>query len=257
MGYWINNTIAGPQGINKCMTHLCEYGCGQPATHFKTPSLKVPNGKWSCAPSPNSCPAKRSKTTGDKNPSRRPEVRKAISEINSILFATGSDLRKQCQTTLKTRYGVDNPMSIKEVADTFVATRRARNNYKWSLDNNDPVLKAKRYATNIASGLWLDPALKTEWQRYEQEVDRLTNQNYKKYKELINPNNLIRGRTRGTFQLDHIMSKMGGFNEGVAPELIAHPANLKMLTSSENQSKNSKSYYTKEQLLETIEKFTI
>jgi len=239
------------------MAHLCEYGCGQPATHFKTPSLKVPNGKWSCAPSPNSCPAKRSKTTGDKNPSRRPEVRKAISEINSILFATGSDLRKQCQTTLKTRYGVDNPMSIKEVADTFVATRRARNNYKWSLDNNDPVLKAKRYATNIASGLWLDPALKTEWQRYEQEVDRLTNQNYKKYKELINPNNLIRGRTRGTFQLDHIMSKMGGFNEGVAPELIAHPANLKMLTSSENQSKNSKSYYTKEQLLETIEKFTI
>jgi hypothetical protein len=239
------------------MTHLCEYGCGQLATHFKTPSPKVPNGRWSCAPSPNSCPAKRSKTTGDKNPSRRPEVRKAISEINSILFATGSELRKQCQTTLKTRYGVDNPMSIKEVADTFVATRRARNNYKWSLDNNDPVLKAKRYATNIASGLWLDPALKTEWQRYEQEVDRLTNQNYKKYKELINPNNLIRGRTRGTFQLDHIMSKMGGFNEGVAPELIAHPANLKMLTSSENQSKNSKSYYTKEQLLETIEKFTI
>ena len=239
------------------MTHLCEYGCGQPAIHFKTPSPKIPNGRWSCSPSPNSCPAKRSKTSGDNNPSRRPEVREVISEINSVLFASGSALRKQCQITLKTRYGVDNPMAIKEVADKFVATRKSRNNYKWSLDNNDPVLKAKRYATNIASGLWLDPALKTEWQRYEQEVDRLTNQNYKKYKELINPNNLIRGRTRGTFQLDHIMSKMGGFNEGVAPELIAHPANLKMLTSSENQSKNSKSYYTKEQLLETIEKFTI
>jgi hypothetical protein len=238
------------------MTHLCDYGCGQPATHFKTPSPKVPTGRWSCAPSPNSCPAKRSKTTGDNNPSRRPEVRKAIREINSVLFASGSDLRKQCQHTLKTRYGVDNPMAIKEVADKFVATRKARNNYKWSLDNNDPVLKAKRYATNIASGLWLDPALKTEWQRYEQEVDRLTNQNYKKYKEIINPNNLTRGRTRGTYQLDHVMSKIGGFNEGIAPELIAHPANLKMLTSSENQSKNSKSHYTKKQLLEAIKHLT-
>ena len=144
-------------------------------------------------------------------------------------------------------------MAIKEVADKFVAARRAQNNYKWRLDNNDPALKAKRYATNVASGLWLDPELKTEWQRYEQQVDRLTNQNYKKYKKIINPNNLTRGRTCGTHQLDHIMSKMGGFNEGVSPELIAHPANLKMLTASENQSKNSKSHYTKEQLLEAID----
>jgi hypothetical protein len=235
------------------MTHLCEYGCGQTATHFKTPSPKVPNGRWSCAPSPNSCPAKRSKTAGDNNPSRRPEVRKAISEINSVLFASGSDLRKQCQATLNSRYGVDNPMSIKEVADKFVETRKSRNNYRCIIDSNDPEIKAKRYATNVASGLWLDPELKTEWQRYEQEVDRLTNQNYKKYKEIINPNNLLRGRTRGTYQLDHIMSKMDGFTEGVEPELIAHPANLRMLTSSENQSKNSKSHYTKEQLLEIIE----
>ena len=239
------------------MIHLCEYGCGQPAIHFKTPSPKIPNGRWSCAPSPNSCPAKRSKTSGDNNPSRRPEVRKVISEINSVLFASGSDLRKQCQTALKTRYGVDNPMSIKEVADKFVATRKSRNNYKWSVDNNDPDLQAKRYATNVASGLWLDPALKTEWQRYEQKVDRITNQNYKKYKEIINPDNLKRGRIRGTYQLDHIMSKMGGFNEGVAPELIAHPANLRMLTSTENQSKNSKSQYTKIQLMEEVKRFSI
>jgi hypothetical protein len=239
------------------MTHLCEYGCGQPAIHFKTPSPKIPNGRWSCSPSPNSCPAKRSKTSGDNNPSRRPEVRKVISEINSVLFASGSDLRKQCQTALKTRYGVDNPMSIKEVADKFVATRKSRNNYKWSVDNNDPALQAKRYATNVASGLWLDPALKTEWQRYEQKVDRITNQNYKKYKEIINPDNLKRGRIRGTYQLDHIMSKMGGFNEGVAPELIAHPANLRMLTSTENQSKNSKSQYTKIQLMEEVKRFSI
>jgi hypothetical protein len=238
------------------MIHLCEYGCGQPAIHFKTPSPKVPDGRWSCAPSPNSCPAKRSKTTGDNNPSRRPEVRKVISKINSVLFASDSDLRKQCQTTLKTRYGVDNPMAIKKVVENLVADRRSKNNYyPFPKEANSLSANKKRKETRIERGYDLDPALKTDWQRYEQEVDRLTNQNYKKYKEIINPNNLTRGRTCGTYQLDHIMSKMGGFNEGVAPELIAHPANLKMLTASENQSKNSKSHYTKDELLEAIKSY--
>ena len=148
-------------------------------------------------------------------------------------------------------------MAIKEVVNKFVSERKAKNNYRWVLDNNDPILKEKRKATRIAKGLEIDPSLKTEWQRYEQTVDRLTNQNYKKYKDTINPNNLTRGRTKGSYQLDHIMSKFDGFTNGVDPELISHPANLRMMSSTENQSKNSKSHYTKEQLFEEIEKFNI
>lgn len=250
-----NYTIAGPQGINKCMNTLCEYGCGQPATYFKFKTPKVPNGRYSCNPSPNSCPAKRAKLKGDLNPSKRLDVRANISSINSVLFASGSALRKKCQLTLLERHGVDNPMAIKEVVDEFVANRKAKNNYKCKIDNNDPAIKAKRYATNIETGLWTDPLLKTKWQRYEQIVDRLTNQNYKKYKNTINPTNLLRGRTRGTYQLDHIMSKLDGFSNGIEPEFIAHPANLRMISSTENQSKNSKSHYTKEQLFEEIKKF--
>jgi len=53
------------------------------------------------------------------------------------------------------------------------------------------------------------------------------------------------------------MSKFDGFSKRVDPEMIAHPANLRMMTSTENQSKNSKSHYTKEQLFEEIEKFNI
>jgi hypothetical protein len=239
------------------MKTLCEYGCGQTATYFKFKTPKVPNGRYSCSPSPNSCPAKRAKLKGDLNPSRRPDVRANISAINSVLFASGSDLRKKCQSTLLERHGVINPMAIKEVVDEFVANRKAKNNYRWSLDNNDPILKAKRKATRISKGLDIDPSLKTEWQRYEQTVDRLTNQNYKKYKDTINPSNLPRGRTKGTYQLDHVMSKFDGFSKRVDPEMISHPANLRMMTSTENQSKNSKSHYTKEQLFEGIEKFNI
>lgn len=237
------------------MNTLCEYGCGQTATYFKFKTPKVPNGRYSCSPSPNSCPAKRAKLKGDLNPSRRLDVRANISAINSVLFAPGSNLRKKCQATLIERHGVDNPMAIKEVVDKFVLARRVKNNYKCNIDSNDPIIKAKRYATNIVNGLWLDPSLKSEWQRYEQTVDRLTNQNYKKYKDIINPENYLRGRTRGTYQLDHIMSKIDGFTNNVAPELIAHPANLRMLTATENQSKNSKSHCTKDQLFEEIRKF--
>jgi len=237
------------------MNALCEYGCGQTATYFKFKTPKVPNGRYSCNPSPNSCPAKRAKLKGDLNPSRRLDVRAKISAINSVLFASGSELRKKCQNTLIERHGVANPMAIKEVVDKFVSNRKAKNNYKCNIDSNDPITKAKRYATNIANGLWLDPDLKTEWQKYEQTVDRLTNQNYKKYKDIINPDNLVRGRTQGTYQLDHIMSKIDGFTNEVDPELIAHPVNLRMLTATENQSKNSKSHRTKEQLFEEIQKF--
>lgn len=190
---------------------------------------------------------------GDKNPSCRPEVRKKISEINSILFASGSDLRKQCQRTLKTRYGVDNPMAIKEVVENFKADRRSKNNYyPFPKEAHSPSANKKRTATRIKRGLETDPKLKNPWQRYEQDVDRLTGQIYKKYKNIINPNNLTRGRTCGTYQLDHIMSKMEGFANGIPPELISHPANLRMLTATENQSKNSKSHFTKEQLFEAI-----
>lgn len=237
------------------MNILCEYGCGQPATYFKFKTPKVPNGRYSCSPSPNSCPAKRAKLKGDLNPSKRPDVRANISAINSVLFASGSELRQQCQATLLDHYGVTNPMAIKEVADKFVANRKAKNNYKCKIDNNDPRIKAKRYATNVATGLWTDPQLKTKWQQYEQTVDRITNQNYKKYKDIINPSALPRGRTRGTYQLDHIMSKFDGFSTGVDPESIAHPANLRMMTATENQSKSSKSHCTKEQLFEEIQKF--
>ena len=79
----------------------------------------------------------------------------------------------------------------------------------------------------------------------------------KKYKNLINPADLIRGRVKGTYQLDHIISKVEGFKLNIVPDIIAHPANLRMLTMEDNISKGVRSHYTLEQLLKIIEKFTI
>jgi hypothetical protein len=250
------NLSQGRKSINKCMKHLCEYGCNQEATYFKLPTPKVPNGRYSCLPSPNSCSAKRNKTKGDLNPSKRKDVRKILSDTNSKLFAKGSPLRKKCEETLLDRYGVKNPMSIPGVSKQFVANRRAKNNYQsFSPQAKNQEAKDKAFAKKLSKGLVVDPALKTPFARYEREVDMLTEQAYNNYKHIINPQDLTRGRTIGTHQLDHILSKLDGFKLNLPPKLIAHPANLRMLTSTENKSKSSKSHYTKEELMHAIEDF--
>ena len=235
------------------MTCLCEYGCGQVAIYYKLPSDKVPNGRYMCSTSPNSCPSKRAKLSGDKNPSRRPEIIEKISKINSVLFASGSEYRNKCIATLKERYGVDNSMKLPDVAQKVVAARRKKNNYcvtpTWLLTES---AVQKRQSTRIAKGLTLDPALRAPFDRYESTVDYYTIKTYTKFKNEINPLNLTRGRTKGSHQLDHIVSKVDGFTWGLDPMLLTHPANLRMLTISENISKGATSHYTKEQLLEAI-----
>ena len=234
------------------MTCLCEYGCGQVAIYYKLPSDKTPNGRYMCAVSPNSCPTKRAKLTGDRNPSKRPEVIEKISEINKVLFASGSEFRNKCKATLNERYGVDNPMGIAAASQKHVAARKKKNNYRMSIDSSDPKIKEKIRASHIAAGRWLDPALKAPFDRYESTVDYYTIKTYTKFKNEINPLNLTRGRTKGSHQLDHIVSKVDGFTWGLDPMLLTHPANLRMLTISENISKGATSHYTKEQLLEAI-----
>jgi len=208
-----------------------------------------------CNLSPNSCPAKKAKLVGDKNPAKRPEVRKKISEINSELFKSGSELRVRCADTLKERYGVDNPMQIPDSVDKFVQSRRANGSFKWRFDILDPVVRQKIRDTRIRKGYIVDPVLREPFEHYERCVDLLTKKTYEKHKTLLNPNTLPRGRTRDSYQLDHKISKVDGFRLGIEPELLAHPMNLEMLTMTENVTKSNKSSITLEQLLEAIQKF--
>lgn len=239
------------------MKHLCEYGCGLPALFFKQSSPKVPNGRYMCALSPNSCPAKRAKTLGDNNPSRRLEVREKLKEINSVLFASGSELRKKCQDTIIARYGVENSFNIPGVRKEMVAQRKAKGSYRYYPELNSDVANQKRKQTRINRGYDIPMELKEPFELYEQEVDRLTERSYKKFKAIINPNNLKRGRTKGSHQLDHILSKVDGFKQQVPAEQLSHPANLRILPISQNISKSSRSHISKDELLESIKQFNL
>lgn len=93
-----------------------------------------------------------------------------------------------------------------------------------------------------------------EYKAYHREVELLTRTNYKKYKHLLDPNSL-RGKD---FHLDHRLSRYDGFykySDKIPPEIIAHPANLKIRTQKENNKKSRRSSLTKAKLMRMIKKF--
>lgn len=88
------------------------------------------------------------------------------------------------------------------------------------------------------------------WDMYKFLVWHHTEKNYKKYKNIINPYNYIRG---DEYHLDHKYSMYEGFNEGILPSIIGSYKNLEVIPSGENLSKNKKCSITKKQLFYEFE----
>lgn len=88
---------------------------------------------------------------------------------------------------------------------------------------------------------------------YRDRVKRLTNENYRKYFNIINPFKL--NRSSGKYSLDHIYSVQDGFDNNVSIEIISSPVNLRMITINENSIKGKKSYITLDELFELHNRF--
>jgi len=73
-------------------------------------------------------------------------------------------------------------------------------------------------------------------EQYYYKVWYLTEQNYKKYKNEIDPHNL----RSPEYHLDHKYSVIRGFHNSIDPEIIASKFNLEMLTRSNNSRKSGK-----------------
>jgi len=106
--------------------------------------------------------------------------------------------------------------------------------------NNADIAQEQKRKTMEEKGLWIPEDKMSDWQKYKLEVRRLTEKNYKKYKDIINPNNYNRVLCgEDGYQLDHIISVYKGFNEEIKPEVIADPNNLQMLFWKENRTKGA------------------
>ena len=107
----------------------------------------------------------------------------------------------------------------------------------------------KAVQTRVDNGYAIAPEQRTVYELYESRVNRITEYNYRRYKQQINPHNYKRARTNG-WHLDHKFSKQQGFIEGILPEIIGHWTNLQMLPSKENRTKYITCSVSKQQLLE-------
>ena len=243
---------------------LCQHGCGQPAIHKTKSSLGSGPFKGApvdqCAKSPNSCPAVKARKIAnsiEKYGTEYPWQTKEISDkrnatnlekyghISSVMNPTIQAKRK---ATMMERYGVEEPTQNEEIRNKVAA------GVKQSYINNPDLVqkqvssKREKYGLNmelvvdkirvtqIANGRWVDPASRSEWKQYKYEVQYHTYRNYRKLKHIINPDELLLGRK--TYQLDHIYSRKAGFENNVDPKIIAHPANLRIITANHNRLKS-------------------
>lgn len=78
----------------------------------------------------------------------------------------------------------------------------------------------------------------SEWQQYSKRTRNLTEQTYRKHKNLINP--LHYPRSAKDYELDHIVPIFYGFQNGIPEYLIASLENLQMLPVARNRTKGKK-----------------
>lgn len=137
--------------------------------------------------------------------------------------ADKSIIEKVKQTCLE-RYGVDNGSKTEDARRKISrSAKKKRKQYK----EKNPFHFNNRNDENFD--------YKKEYDAYTRKVRHLTERNYKKYKNNINPLDLPRTKTE--FHLDHIISIKKGFDSGIPPEEIADVSNLQMLTCEENRNK--------------------
>jgi len=127
------------------------------------------------------------------------------------------------------KYGFENPMKNKEVVDKVLKTKKEMGQiFKWS---DIEVF---------------------EFEMYRRRVNYLTEKNYQKFKDEINPNNHSRGHL--TYHLDHIYPVILGFINKVSVEDISNKNNLQILTHFDNRSKGRRTEMSLEYFFNLIKK---
>jgi hypothetical protein len=137
-----------------------------------------------------------------------------------------------------------------------------RNNKEYKLNMSISIKKSEKYKR---SRYKVDNAIKKYWENvrgckfediediwyvYRRTVYKMTEKNYRKYKNVINPDNLPRGR--GKYHIDHKYSVLEGFKNNIPPYIISHCNNLQMLTEFDNISKDFKCDISKERLFKEV-----
>lgn len=258
----------------------CDYGCGGEANYtFK-------NGKRCCSPKYRSCPfqaAKIGKLRLGQTHTDETKRKIGIKSKERIQANGGSPFKgkhhseetKQLLSEQKRGSSPWNKGLTKETSDSILSSatknrdgRTANfgaNNGMYGKTHTEKV-KEKQRNKNIQDGKWrgennpwygkdrsgensprfLSEKERSEWEQYSQRVRSITEQQYRKHKNKINPNNLKRGTTQ--YHLDHIIPIWYGFKHNIDPRKISNISNLRIIWWKENLTRY-KTKLTKEEIL--------
>jgi hypothetical protein len=158
------------------------------------------------------CPVCKKINTGNRCRTPYNQVKKLIEDNNYQLL---SSTYLNAHTKLSIKCPVGHIFEMGRIA--FKHGQRCPQCYKESITNNN----------------------RKEFDEYRRQINNLTEKNYKKFKNIINPNNLKRGRNK--YHLDHKYSVYDGFINKIEPEIIASVNNLQMMLECDNISKHKNS----------------
>lgn len=189
-----------------------------------------------------------------QSPELSSKVRQTMVERYGIFhsFQNEKSKEKAINTWIK-KYGVDNPYKSEEIKEKIRMTLFK----KYGVDNGCHINSEERINNTVKTKIergWIIPdEFLNDYQKYRKEVRNLTEKTYKKYKDIINPNNLKRV-TNGNigFQLDHKYSIIEGFLNGVEPAIISNQNNLQMLECNKNRNKSKKCSIELDELIKMI-----
>jgi hypothetical protein len=106
--------------------------------------------------------------------------------------------------------------------------------------NSEEMLQSRIYPTGDKHHNWnSDIKYRRAIYHYDKKVRKITEENYTKYKHILNPDNLPRTRCgiKGGYQLDHKISVKSGFIQGIEPKIIGSLDNLQLLSWQDNLKK--------------------
>jgi hypothetical protein len=182
------------------------------------------------------------------------KMRQTMMERYSVehSFQNETSKQKAINTWIK-KYGADNPFKAEKVKEKIKNILLE----KYGVDNACNINSKSRIEsgvkTKIERGLIIPDKLLSDYQKYRKLIKKLTEETYKKYKDIINPNNFKRV-TNGNigYQLDHRYSIFEGFLDDADPKLISSHHNLQMLEWSKNRKKGKDCSITLNELTKLV-----
>lgn len=107
---------------------------------------------------------------------------------------------------------------------------------------------AKIRKTLEDNGHWVPYELLTEYEKYKQDVMKITRK--QDTKNLISGKNIGKAGVHGAFQIDHEFSIKEGFMNNIDPKIIGNISNLRCIPWQENLQKSYHCSITKDELLD-------